>query len=491
MTNVHQERPKRPNVASQKLPVAMNHCYCRRGAKQSERIKRLLKNVKNDTRTSKTSIIGIQSYAEKMIRVSNHLLSIVFRFFHSQKLIGSLGIVDNKLIFVSVLKVFCLLDRFSHTLKTTALSFRSPDYIRDASTFVGHVAHLIRGYILANHGQTHQDFTDQLTRRYHLELPPHPVTVKSSPGLWTILSRESQPKPSFLTGILGGGQTPQGINSHSKMCHTKSYLSTVSSQLGCPAWLRVCTAIIDSSYIYMLKEVFLGHVKRDLWRLYHHRYPNRILYLKELHWCKLTKLKMEPENDEFQDKSPCPRAQFQAQFSTSGVVWLLCKRRTCSNQMNSILPLKSWEKSWLFNFCTLSAWSSNSKVNQLNKHPTIIQRPESTTIGIDRGLLQGQLDSIIWSLQCFTHPRSGASRLSWFRFLKAGLLWNKPEIFPYYSLPFLGLMSCLLWGRPSFPFSHTGKKLYHHPHRIPSTTTLRCSGILTLFGSVRFLLNTK
>ena len=148
MTNVHQERPKRPNVASQKLPVAMNHCYCRRGAKQSERIKRLLKNVKNDTRTSKTSIIGIQSYAEKMIRVSNHLLSIVFRFFHSQKLIGSLGIVDNKLIFVSVLKVFCLLDRFSHTLKTTALSFRSPDYIRDASTFVGHVAHLIRGVYL-------------------------------------------------------------------------------------------------------------------------------------------------------------------------------------------------------------------------------------------------------------------------------------------------------------------------------------------------------
>ena len=60
-------------------------------------------------------------------------------------------------------------------------------------------------------------------------------------------------------------------------CATQNHTNTVSSQLGFPAWLRVCTAIIDSSYIYMLKEVYLGHVERDLWRLYHHRYPNRIL----------------------------------------------------------------------------------------------------------------------------------------------------------------------------------------------------------------------
>lgn len=99
-------------------------------------------------------------------------------------------------------------------------------------------------------------------------------------------------------------------------------------------------------------------------------------YLKEFHWCILTTLKMEPENDEFQDKSPCPRTQFQAQFSTSGVFWLLCKRRTCSNQMSSVLPLKSWEKSWLFKFYTSSASSSNSKVKQLNKNPTTKQHPE-------------------------------------------------------------------------------------------------------------------
>ena len=36
--------------------------------------------------------LGIQSYSQMMIRVSNHLLNIVFRFhYHSQKLIGSLG----------------------------------------------------------------------------------------------------------------------------------------------------------------------------------------------------------------------------------------------------------------------------------------------------------------------------------------------------------------------------------------------------------------
>lgn len=41
------------------------------------------------------------------------------------------------------------------------------------------------------------------------------------------------------------------------------------------------------------------------------------------------------------------------------------------------LKLKSWEKSWLFKFYTPSASSSNSKVKQLNKHPTTIQRPEA------------------------------------------------------------------------------------------------------------------
>ena len=36
--------------------------------------------------------LGIQSYSQLMIGVSNHLLSIVFRFhYHSQKVIGSLG----------------------------------------------------------------------------------------------------------------------------------------------------------------------------------------------------------------------------------------------------------------------------------------------------------------------------------------------------------------------------------------------------------------
>ena len=36
--------------------------------------------------------LGIQSYSQLMIGVSNHLLSIVFGFhYHSQKVIGSLG----------------------------------------------------------------------------------------------------------------------------------------------------------------------------------------------------------------------------------------------------------------------------------------------------------------------------------------------------------------------------------------------------------------
>ena len=42
------------------------------------------------------SIPGIQSYCQRMIWVSNHLFSIVFRFHsHSQKVIGSLGVWRN------------------------------------------------------------------------------------------------------------------------------------------------------------------------------------------------------------------------------------------------------------------------------------------------------------------------------------------------------------------------------------------------------------
>ncbi len=44
--------------------------------------------------------LGIRSYSQLMIGVSNHLLSIVFRFhYHSQKVIGSLGFVFVFLFF--------------------------------------------------------------------------------------------------------------------------------------------------------------------------------------------------------------------------------------------------------------------------------------------------------------------------------------------------------------------------------------------------------
>ena len=41
--------------------------------------------------------LGIQSYSQMMIGMSNHLLSIVFRFhYHCQEVIGSLGYTGNK-----------------------------------------------------------------------------------------------------------------------------------------------------------------------------------------------------------------------------------------------------------------------------------------------------------------------------------------------------------------------------------------------------------
>ena len=40
--------------------------------------------------------LGIQSYCQRVIGVSNHLLSIVFRFhYHSQEVIGSLGYMNE------------------------------------------------------------------------------------------------------------------------------------------------------------------------------------------------------------------------------------------------------------------------------------------------------------------------------------------------------------------------------------------------------------
>ena len=51
-----------------------------------------------ETRVTCNSL-GIQSPCQSMIGVSNHLLSIVFRFhYHSQKVIGSLGIITDWLI---------------------------------------------------------------------------------------------------------------------------------------------------------------------------------------------------------------------------------------------------------------------------------------------------------------------------------------------------------------------------------------------------------
>ena len=55
--------------------------------------------------------LGIQSYSQLMIGVSNHLLSIVFRFhYHSQKVIGSLG--DSILIFAGCFLVFFVVEAF-------------------------------------------------------------------------------------------------------------------------------------------------------------------------------------------------------------------------------------------------------------------------------------------------------------------------------------------------------------------------------------------
>ena len=49
--------------------------------------------------------LGIQSYSQMMIGVSNHLLSIVFRFhYHSQKVIGSLGNIPKRSFQVTLAK---------------------------------------------------------------------------------------------------------------------------------------------------------------------------------------------------------------------------------------------------------------------------------------------------------------------------------------------------------------------------------------------------
>ena len=52
---------------------------------------------------SSRQTLGIQSYSQMMIGVSNHLLSIVFRFhYHCQKVIGSLGKISGCVEFLHV-----------------------------------------------------------------------------------------------------------------------------------------------------------------------------------------------------------------------------------------------------------------------------------------------------------------------------------------------------------------------------------------------------
>ena len=50
---------------------------------------------------------------------------------------------------------------------------------------------------------SNQNKGPHLGTRYNLGLPP--TQLQSPPGLLHFLARESQPKPSFATGILGGG----------------------------------------------------------------------------------------------------------------------------------------------------------------------------------------------------------------------------------------------------------------------------------------------
>ena len=65
--------------------------------------------------TSKLHALGIQSYCQRMIGMSNHLVSKVFRFhYHSQKVIGSLGMGHSTkkhlhfLRFLEILLLLCL-----------------------------------------------------------------------------------------------------------------------------------------------------------------------------------------------------------------------------------------------------------------------------------------------------------------------------------------------------------------------------------------------
>ena len=70
--------------------------------------------------------LGIQSYSQMMIRVSNHLLSIVFRFhYHSQKVIGSLGL-QNILHYTRIFPLYARrMVRESQRLSKSLSSFQS------------------------------------------------------------------------------------------------------------------------------------------------------------------------------------------------------------------------------------------------------------------------------------------------------------------------------------------------------------------------------
>ena len=134
-----------------------------KGRKSRKRnLKKWPEEISENWRLGKVSL-GIQSYSEMMIGVSNHLLSKVFRFhYHSQKVIGSLGYYIFK-------------SHFTRNSNWYYTSLRMHHYMDSIHQLLSWAVVFL--FIPQNRGGSGEEYTQE--NKIQCIVPPPPKTKKS------------------------------------------------------------------------------------------------------------------------------------------------------------------------------------------------------------------------------------------------------------------------------------------------------------------------
>ncbi len=113
-----------------------------------------------------------------------------------QSLLPAPVISDSELILHRSLAIFGIFERFSHGM------FNVPPSLKGVPFFWKNSGNAIYARF---HGKKHIQWMIKILPKISLGSTP-PARIPVSTSIITIFTRESQPKPSFVTGILGEGR---------------------------------------------------------------------------------------------------------------------------------------------------------------------------------------------------------------------------------------------------------------------------------------------